>query len=341
MTSFTATPATFAAVLKASQPGDEVLLADGAYGVLLINAVVRAAPGITVKPAPGAKPALSGVTVQSATGVTVQGLEVRMAPAQQYGVAVAGSVAVVVEGLTVHQADNSLAGTGVWVRGCKDVSVRGCDLRHLGAGLGAMDSSGVTAEGNQIHDIGTDGMLFAGVLDLIVRGNHLRNITPPVGAHPDAIQLFATAANPKPGPSLIENNTYERGEGAAAQGVFVENCSKLTIRHNVLRGCMYNAIGLSACATAEITDNFAQGFPDMGTRIIVRGASSDVTVKGNTVEAVVDYIVNGVNPNFVQSGNTLIKAAPAGDDTALKAWQGAKAPPPVVVDPRDAQIAGT
>jgi hypothetical protein len=350
------------AALKAAAPGDVVQLADGTYPSVSLYAnaqnplFVKAAPGITVIPAPGAHPVLGGLSLDGAQGLTFRGLEIQMTPAQQYGAYVGNAARIVLDGLTIHQADGSLQGVGVFARNSTDIAVTNSEIHHTGVGVTSMDVTRAKVAGNSLHDIATDGIDLAGSPQAMVDGNRVTSLFPEAGAHPDCIQAWATAANPSPDGVQITNNVCTRGLGTAAQGIFIESHSNITIRDNAVACTMANGIGVSTTNGALIEGNFDQGCDDFGSRIIARGGatgSSNITVRGNTVtQPVVNLVQAGDMPvtNFAASDNTqiaVVKTPPAGtapDTSDLDAWVAANigaatAPTVVVIDPRDAQIA--
>jgi hypothetical protein len=92
-----------------------------------------------------------------------------------------------------------------------------------------------------------------------------------------------------------------------------------------MAGTMFNGISIGGGGSANvlIEDNFVQSYADMGTRIIVRDGSDNVTVTGNTVSDVIVNLVqsnSAPNTNFVLGRNTTIPGAAVGDNSALNAW---------------------
>jgi hypothetical protein len=88
-----------------------------------------------------------------------------------------------------------------------------------------------------------------------------------------------------------------------------------------MSGTMYNGISLSTTSNGLVEDNFVQGFLDMDSWIIVRDASSNITVTHNTTQSVINYQGNGVpNPNYVESGTSIVSATAATDLSTVNAW---------------------
>jgi hypothetical protein len=289
----------------------------------LYNTVI-AGPGVTIKPAPGAHPVFTGLAVDGSQGLTFQGLDIQMTPTQQYGVQAYSTSRIVLDGVIIHQADGSLNGVGVLARNSSDITVSNSEFHHLGVGFSAIDTVRPAVVGNRFHDIETDGMDFAGDPGASAIGNRLSDFTPGPGDHPDAIQFWATAANPLPSGGVARDNVIRRGKGQVMQGVFVEDQANITITGNGMSGTMYNGISLARVKTALIADNFVQGWADMGTRIITRGKSSDVTIRNNSSQSVVTVDSEGPFPKYVESGTTKLQPAAAGDTSALDRWLAAR-----------------
>lgn len=333
----TATPATLSTQLAAALPGDIVELAAGDYGDLAAKNLAKAAPGVTIRPAAGAAVAVSSITASGSTNLTFTGLEVQAKPATQYALTVAGGGAgVVFDQLKVHQVDGKTpVGVGAFIRNAAGVTIQNSEFAWLGVGVTVMDSDHVTVAGNELHDIAVDGMDLAGASDVLVSKNYIHDFHPGEGAHPDAIQFWATALHPDPARITITGNRYVRGTGGVAQGIFGGPGEDVTITDNALRGPMYNGISLAGTKGATISGNFVDGYPDMATRIIVRGGCDQVAITGNAAQAVVNYVVASEAPctNVTISGNTALQPAAFGDDALLTAWRTAKGAAPIVTPP--------
>lgn len=334
-----ATPATLWNQMGAAQPGDHVQLQSGDYGDIPAWNFKKAGV-VTIEPAPGAVVTLSSINADGSTNLLITGFDVAMKATTQYGItAGSGANNVVYDRMKVHQADASLLqGVGFWFRNAIKVTVQNSEFYWLGTGGGALDSDQVLIAGNRIHDINVDGILLSGKLSGVVSGNTLRDFHPGAGDHPDGIQFF-DAASGVVGPLEISSNRIERGSVGQLQGIFGEGGAGISIHDNELLGTMYNGIGLARTKVASIDHNFVDGYPDMDTRIIVRGGCDSVALTNNTTQSVFSYVTTGEPPctNVTLAGNTIIPAsAGAGDYAALNAWKGTTATPvvtPPVVSP--------
>jgi hypothetical protein len=149
-------------------------------------------------------------------------------------------------------------------------------------------------------------------------------------SHPDFIQFAPTKDNPHPAGLTVRQNSFQRGTGTWAQGVFGTGFSDIVIEGNSLLGAMPNGIAVGASEHVSITDNLVQGWADTPARIVVREGSKDVTVSNNWASQVNDVTdpESGPNQKLTISGTHRIGEAKSGDLATLKEWQARR--------PRDA-----
>jgi hypothetical protein len=333
----TVSPANLAGLwpaVRASSPGDVVLLPGGSYPTLDLSNVKFAAPGITLKPAPGAKVIVGQAIFSNSQGMTLSGVEITQ-PVSSWMSAlyVAGASRMNFDGLHIHHADGSMGGTGAIIRDSSDVTLTNSEVDHIGLAIAAIDSQRITLRGNRIHDLSGDAIDVAGSGNSLIDGNSDTDHYPTEGSHPDFIQFWGTAGNPTPANNVVTGNVYRRGKGAVAQGVFIENQANITISGNAMSGTMGNGISLSAVKTASVTGNFVQGWADMASWITARGGSSNLTITGNFSSGGVSIVPKSASEaattGVVQGGNTAIPRAAVGDTSALTAWLAAKNHHPV------------
>jgi hypothetical protein len=206
------------------------------------------------------------------------------------------------------------------LRNVHDVTVEDCDMRNLGFGVNFLDSDHLKILRNTFSDLQVDAIRGASS-NVEVIGNHATSFHPKDGDHPDFIQFWGSASGAPSTGNVIKDNVYERGQGDVVQGIFLENNKDVVISGNALLGAMYNGISLSAVQTAVVENNFVQGYRDMGTRIITRGESSDVTIRSNVSQSIVTYNEPGkVLPHYKEEHNRSIGPARIGDDSALQDW---------------------
>jgi hypothetical protein len=310
------TPKTYWAKIQAARPGEVIVLGDGDYGSLDLNGKRFAEPGIRIEAKPGAKAIFSGLSFQGSEGIEVRGVEVAVPP-NSFGVNVQHSSRIRVSGLNIHAHGAELPNAAM-LRDSHDVSIADCDIHEIGTGVNFVESDHVKISGNRFINVQSDAIRGTGSYIEVV-GNTGSSFHPAEGDHPDFIQVWGSSTGVATG-NVIKDNVFERGAGAVVQGIFIEDNQNIAITGNAMAGTMYNGISLSRVKGALIADNFVQGYTDMGTRIIVRGASADVTIRDNVSESIANLESEGQNPRYKEVHNTSIRPAKPGDTAAMKAW---------------------
>jgi nitrous oxidase accessory protein NosD len=306
-----------ATTIAGASAGQTIQLAAGDYGALTIANRKFAAPGLTIEPQPGAKANFSAMVFVGSEGVTVKDVELTV-DAVNYGVAASGSSNIVLSGLKIH-GDPDAGKSAMMLRNVHDITVQDCDIRSIGFGINFLDSDRLHILRNSFTDLQVDAIRGESS-HVEVIGNHATSFHPKTGDHPDFIQFWGNKAGPSTG-TVVKDNVYVRGSGAVVQGIFLAASKDVVVSGNALLGTMYNGISLSQVETALIENNFVQGYADMGTRIITRGQSSDVTIRNNVSEAIVTVNDGGVAPpRYKVEHNQSIAAAKVGDDRAFQDW---------------------
>jgi hypothetical protein len=312
------TPATFFANIQAAKPGDVVVLSEGEYGAYKLYGKKVAEPGIRIEAKPDAKVVFSGLTVENSEGVEFRGVEVAI-EGNPYGVNVGSSSRIRLSGLKIH-ALGKTPSSAMMLRDSENISVADCDIRDVGTGVNFLDSSHIKILDNHFYGIESDAIRGAASYVEVI-GNSGSSFHPAEGDHPDFIQFWASKVSETTTGNVIKDNVFQRGTGAVVQGIFIENNENIVITGNAMVGTMYNGIAVSGVKGALIEDNFVQGYADMGSRIITRGSSSDIIVRGNVSESIATVDDGGQpNPRYKEEHNTSIRAAKIGDTTAMAAW---------------------
>jgi parallel beta-helix repeat protein len=307
------------AALRGAHAGDTILLAAGTYSPISLNNLHYDGV-VTIQSADSAHQAvLTGLTLNGSSGLAFNSMA--MTTAAGTAVTVMNSSSIAFSGLTVYGTTGVDEGVGFLVRSSSGVSVTGSDFSRIGSGIGHIEDNGLTVSGNTFHNLKTDGVYGGGSSHVVVSDNSFTDFHPAPGDHPDAIQFWGGSNGAHGSDITISDNVITRGDGDVIQGIFLESSDNITITGNALTGTMYNGIALSTSSNAVVEDNFVQGFLDMGSRIITRGGSANVTVTHNTAEQVVNYQDHGTpNPNYVESDNTIIPGTAATDLSAVNSW---------------------
>jgi hypothetical protein len=327
-------------IVAAAKAGQDFHIPAGTYPPFYLRGAVAPKP-ITITSDP--RVVLSMVS-QNSSGLTFSGLEFAVDPKQGKAVAIQGGSDLHFDRCNIHGAKAG-DGAGATFSDCPNSSVTNCELHHLGSGLGVKQSDHFIASGNRLHDIEVDGFQFNATSFITVDSNTGSDFYPVAGDHADFCQ-FQTSGQTAPATDIaITNNTYTRGEGADwMQGIFMGNESgqpyqRVTILGNALIGGFYHGITLDTADTFEIGHNLVVGFADQaGQPWIMDESCSNGSVHDN---AAVGYVPKTPGANVTRANNATVPAiATVGDLSMLKAFRALPAdPPPVTVDPRDAQIA--
>lgn len=316
--------------------GDVVQLAADNYGTatLVLPVIQYAAPGITIQPAPGASVKVPPLSI-AAANVKVQGLEVLLAPATQYGVEINNSKNITLDGLRIHAADNqTLAGTGVFIRSSTNVTVTRSDVGWAGDGIDSLDTTGLTVTQNNLHDLNSNGTFHGGVIGALIDGNTIGNFhVTATSSHPDALQFSAGTA---PSSNVIAtNNRVERGAGDLIQGFTGEDINGLVLASNAFLGVAGDGVMCARCNNAAIDYNLVQAYPDAGAPLLLRQASDNAAITNNQAAVYVGVTSDPTQPTHVtQFGNaTPPTASGPGDYTVFNAWLAQKAAHPIPAMP--------
>jgi hypothetical protein len=172
----------------------------------------------------------------------------------------------VITGNKIGQGDGkTFAGTGVWLRNIRDISVVDNELCFLGDGVDSLDCQNILVERNHFHDIASNATFHSSFKGLKVRKNVITDMRiQPDSSHPDAIQWASTGDTGRSSDLEVSGNVITRGTGDAVQGAFGESVDNALIYGNAMQGTMLNGISVSDSSNVEIRDNFGQGMTRLG-----------------------------------------------------------------------------
>ena len=341
--------ASLVAQAQAAQPGDVVEMQPGAWGDVTLQGIVKAAPGITIRPPAGTTIQVTSLDTQFSSYLTIDNLEVLFSGGSTaQPVQLSNDSHITVNGLKIHQASAAVAGGfGAYIRNASYVTVNASEIFYAGIAVASIDSDHTTISNTSIHDVTDDIMDLDGSPFVTVTGNTATagNFS---GFHPDFIQFDVGQVNKDNCGADIEANRYDRGTSATqANGIFGISVCNAVVKGNVLRGANANGIYLGGSHDVAISGNFVQGYPDMGSSIVVSADDVNVSVTGNAANG---YAVAGaaVTPGAgADPSNSVIPQAANGAEALLTAWQGASlavpgpsaaAPAPADPDPLQATV---
>lgn len=323
----TATAAQFGAVLQSAKPGDTIRLRGEGWGDQFWRNVVKAAPGVVVRPDHGQDIVLNSLTLSHSEGLTVRGVRVKSAAAQ--AVRVLSSKRVAIESCDI--SGDPTTTDGAWVRFSEDVAIRGCRFHDLRRGVFHEVNRRFTVEDGDFRNIYSDAIRGGRETDgVIFRRLNITNLHLVGGDHLDAIQFWTTNAKVPTRNVLIEDVVYRRGDGDPAQGILIGNEADLPYENIVVRrvavvGGLYNGISLSGVINGVVEDSFVQpmagavdarGKPVDRVWIQFRGSTGGVS--RNNAATLFQPYQNVSDPS--NEGFRRIKGAKKGDYSDLEAW---------------------
>lgn len=300
------------AAIKSAAPGAVIMLKPGSYSELKLHGLNFAQPITFAAADPSRKPVIAGLVLNSSKGVRFRDIRFSVNPTTGFAAMVGGSSDVRFDGVELFGAGPG-DGNGLMFRNSSDVAVVNSLVHDLGTGINHLDSQRVTICGNRLSDIQSDGVRGGGSSFVEITQNDFTNFRPKPGDHPDAIQFWTRNTKGPTRDLVISDNTYVRGKGAAVQGIFVGNESKIpyqnvVISRNRIVGGMYHGISISDGDNIKIENNFVQGYADMTSWIMINGAKNSI-LDSNVAS---DYKMSQ-NEKLKQANNKPIKLAKIGD----------------------------
>jgi parallel beta-helix repeat protein len=332
---------TLLSAISSAHDGDTILLSAGEYSNLNIKNV-HFANGVTIAAADASHPAvIEGINLQNSAGLNFQGLEVTVDPRIGVAFNLMGDSNITMNGLSIHQsATGGTGGMGISLRNSSNVTVENTDIHNVGVGIQHLDDDHIQILNNSIHDITGDGIKGGGSNYVTVSGNHFTNFSTQPGDHPDAIQFWTVNTTTTTHDLVITDNVYVRGTGDAVQGIFLGNeldipYQNVTISGNVISGGMYQGISVYEADNAQVSNNYVQAYADGGSFMQMEGTTHSSFTNNVTTSSILD---NNNNVGLVTSNNTTVAAASVGNDSGGAQWlqdqgetQGAA--PPVTTPP--------
>jgi hypothetical protein len=312
--------------LKAAQGGDTIQLASGTYSGLTINNV-SFATGVTITSAdPGAPAVLTNFNINGSAGLTFTNLEFVAKQPAYFAFQVNKCDDIHFHGLKVHgslDGDASNDADGLSISNSTNISVTGSEFQQLGRGMGISTTSNVVVQGNQIHDLRTDGIDFAQVSNVKVIGNAFHSIRAVGADHPDAIQFWTTGTTVASSDILISGNVITRGQGTATQGIFFRDelgnlpYERVTIENNLIVGTGYNGIRIIGAKDLVLKGNELVSNPGDTNRtfFLIENASNVRATDNKAVSIDFDRVTN-----LTKAGNIITQPVHDAGVSAMKLW---------------------
>ena len=163
-------------------------------------------------------------------------------------------------------------GIGLSIQYSQDVTLEKSEITTFHRGLAVRGSDRVAILENDIHGLRMDGMNFAAVKDVRIVGNHIHDFARSMDSkdHADMIQFWTNKTDRPNTGILIRDNILNSGQGGFTQSIFMRN-------EEVDRG--------RAGPEMFYRDVLIEGnvIVNAHRHGIALGASSDVTIRGNTL----------------------------------------------------------
>ncbi len=237
----TATPQTLQDTLRQAQTGGRIALAQGDYGTLSLRGLSapKGTP-LVIGSADPARPArFAGLMLQDVSNLVLEDVVFDYTfqpddPPHLRPFAVADS-----QGITIRRAifDGDLAwgrdvasdgfgtGYGLSIVGSANVTLQDSQIYGFLRGLVVNGSKGITIQGNDLHDLRSDGMDFAQVTDVAILRNHIHDFAASDAStdHADMIQFWTNGTTQPTRNVIIRDNVLNAGAGRYTQSIFMRN----------------------------------------------------------------------------------------------------------------------
>jgi parallel beta-helix repeat protein len=226
------------------------------------------------------------------------------------------------------------AESGIYFKNDTNVSLTNSDLEFLGNAVTENISNNVTIKNNSFSNIYTDGIDGGGDSHVLIDGNTFTNfnIDSANSQHSDAIQFWTTNTTSSASDITITNNTFTRGTGGQAHGIFLGDESgtqlpylNVLIANNSISGAGYDGISVYDGNNIQLIGNTVTSYSDQLSWMTVQNGNGIVS-KGNSASSI-GYTV--ADTNVTEAGDSIIPAipVPVASSVALASAMAAFSPP--------------
>jgi hypothetical protein len=327
------------AALAKAHAGETIELAPGQYnGVALVHDSFSSAVTITSESA--ANPAvLEGLDIAYDTNLNFTNLEISSVGSKDpyWAIRMMDSQNVSfshleVQGNLGEAPSQNLSGFGI--ENSSNVSISNSTFNDLYIGVAANINTNVSVTDNSFTDMDKSGVQMGAVTGATISNNNFTDFNTPYGTHSDAIQLYTAGMPHGSSNVVIDGNLYYRGDGTAAQGIFVQDevgsmpYKNITIDDNTIIGGTWNAVWLNgATGSVQINDNTVATWAgydvatDTTTNFIswINLQKVSVATLTETGNAAQEYVYNGKKAATPTASETLGAVTDNGS-ALLHAW---------------------
>lgn len=290
--SYTATPANFAAVFDAAQPGDLITLS-GNFGAVTLADKSFAVP---LRIDASAATFSDTLLIKNVTGVSFNGGYFGSTTrATRYAAAVAAYADSNISFTKAYMV-GAQTGTGIAYIGGTGLTVTASTFDGLRSGVDFGSSAGATLTHNVSTNSASDGFDVANSHFVSITSSTCSNGLPSAGAHPDCVQLYSLPGNPVQSDITIANNVA-RGptQGFSSFDPMYGGALRVDISNNVVATSYPDGISCYACVDSVFTGNTLTTLPGARYRTtlnVIGGA--DNLIFGNTEDGA--YAPNQTDP---------------------------------------------
>ena len=315
-----------AVAIKAAKAGDTILLLPGTYSSLSLRNVDFTSD-VTIRSADiSHRAVLSGFTLDGVSGLRFEQLELRVdlgTDSKPYEIR--SSQDITLDQVWMHgsmDGDPQNDRGGLAIQNASGVTVKNSEFEQLLTGIGHLNSNNLVLTDNSIHDIQLDGIRGGGSSNVLIARNTFSDFHPVTGDHPDAIQFWTTNTTAAAHDISVIDNSFIRGDGRPAQGVFIRDetghlpFQNVTISGNLIVGGMYNGVFVDGAANVKITGNIVTGFTDMKSYFWITDVAG-ATITGNTANS---FGIQTDVTGLVARDNTVVALSSNGGAEAISAW---------------------
>ncbi len=328
------------AALASARPGDTVVLAPGVYSGVELHGLSFEVP-VTIASQDLARPAvLQDLTVTRSSGLVFSHLDFSTVGAAlsshglrpqdrakvTYNFQVKQSHHLTFSHLHVYGDPKGTLQTdisGLIVTDSHHITLADSEFEHL---HNAFDHSRVdylTVSRNRFHDLWDDSIRGGGSSFVVISGNRFssNHMDASDDDHPDCIQFWTSNTTAIAHDITVIDNIYTRGHGHPVQGIFFRDelttlpFDKVTIKHNLIVGALYNGILVFGATNVDIEDNVVARYGDQKSWLGIRVVHGAV-VKNNRSS----QFVNLLSTDVKDSGNRLQDFVSDDGAALVKAW---------------------
>lgn len=328
-------PAEFAAALRNTRY-KTIALAPGDYGNVTLSSLPA---GIRIGAAePTKPPVFSGLTISNVDDLTLANIAVKLnaPPKSKYQslVNIEDAKNLRLTGLTLNgaAAPPETEFRGVLLHKSSQVTVSDCSFSGFYRALVGLAVDQVTLTHNDISEMSSDGFNFAQARNVTIARNRFGAFQTTAESHADYVQFWSTGTDEASSNITVAENLMLQGQGAGAQGIFLEFEPRLpahnvTVRDNVIIQSSPHGISLYNVVGATVQRNLAVAAPISKYKVAIRmigvsdgrvsnnisnaygfEATRNVTREGNTE---IDFNDKRALANTVQAIQNFLDGSPA------------------------------